>query len=125
MQLMSESVCSFVSRRCPEQQPLDAVHMRDPLGDGGSSVATGAAQLSVPAGTAHDLWANLRTVPRLLQAAQPHAAGLAVAGDARRLVTTRLAALVAMTPDGAVVAMITREQKIIPPRGSTRHSGVS
>jgi hypothetical protein len=33
------------------------------------SVGAGAAQLFVPIGTPHDLWANVRTVPRLLQAA--------------------------------------------------------
>jgi LmbE family N-acetylglucosaminyl deacetylase/regulation of enolase protein 1 (concanavalin A-like superfamily) len=41
----------------------------DPLGDSSSALVTGAAQLAVPAGQAHDLWSNVRTVPRLLQAA--------------------------------------------------------
>jgi LmbE family N-acetylglucosaminyl deacetylase/regulation of enolase protein 1 (concanavalin A-like superfamily) len=41
----------------------------DPLNDSSSSLATGAAQIAVPAGTAHDLWSTVRTVPRLLQAA--------------------------------------------------------
>ena len=41
----------------------------DPLNDSASAVVNGHAELSVPAGTAHDLWSTVRTVPRLLQAA--------------------------------------------------------
>jgi LmbE family N-acetylglucosaminyl deacetylase/regulation of enolase protein 1 (concanavalin A-like superfamily) len=41
----------------------------DPLGDSAASMVPGAAQLSVPSGTPHDLWSTVRTVPRLLQSA--------------------------------------------------------
>jgi LmbE family N-acetylglucosaminyl deacetylase len=41
----------------------------DPLGDASLSMSGSAALLGVPAGQAHDLWANVNSVPRLLQAA--------------------------------------------------------
>jgi LmbE family N-acetylglucosaminyl deacetylase/regulation of enolase protein 1 (concanavalin A-like superfamily) len=70
---------TFTSGACPTLLETDEFNTAtldtgkwafvDPLGDSSTSVSNGAAQLAVPAGTAHDLWANIRTVPRLLQSA--------------------------------------------------------
>jgi hypothetical protein len=70
---------TFTSGPCPElleSDEFDASALDtskwafvDPAGDSAGAVGAGHAELSVPPGTAHDLWSTVRTVPRLLQAA--------------------------------------------------------
>jgi LmbE family N-acetylglucosaminyl deacetylase len=70
---------TFTSGPCPDllesdefnASALDAAKWAfvDPAGDSAGAVGAGYAELSVPAGAAHDLWSTIRTVPRLLQAA--------------------------------------------------------
>jgi LmbE family N-acetylglucosaminyl deacetylase/regulation of enolase protein 1 (concanavalin A-like superfamily) len=70
---------TFTSASCPTLMTSDEFNAAtldtakwafiDPLGDSSNSMAAGATQLAVPADQAHDLWANVNSVPRLLQAA--------------------------------------------------------
>ena len=71
---------SFTTAACPASLASDEFNAGtldqsrwlwvDPVGDAGVSVSGGHAEISVPAGSRHDLWTGVDEVPRILQATQ-------------------------------------------------------